>query len=157
MPFSVAFGVLLSGGSPVDLDGTYFIQAILFLVAFFILYLLVFKPVMALFDAREEAVQGEKSRAQQIELQAEEKRSKFDEELRAIREKVNREGERMRGEAQKYAREVTEKARQESEKLMAEAKAKLDSESSKIRNDVKVIVPNLARQIASKLLNREVN
>ncbi|MBN1656132.1 MAG: ATP synthase F0 subunit B [Deltaproteobacteria bacterium] len=157
MPFSVAFGVLLSGGSPVDLDGTYFVQAALFLVAFLILYFLVFRPVMALFDAREQAVTGEKTRARQIESEAEEKREKFDDEIRSVRVKASKESERLRGEAQKYAREVMESARQNSEKLVAEAKVKLGSESAKIRQEVKLIVPGLARQIASKLLDREVN
>jgi F-type H+-transporting ATPase subunit b len=157
MPLSVAFGVLLAGGSPVDLDGTYFVQAVLFFIAFVILYFLVFKPVMALFDAREEAVQGEKTRAKQIEQEADDKRSKFDDELRAVREKINQESERIRTEAQKYAREVTDKARQSSESIIADAKLKLSAESAKIRQEVKAVVPGLARQIASKLLNREVN
>ena len=49
---SFALGVLLSGGSVIDLDASIFIQMGIFFVAFFILKALVFNPTMQLFDAR---------------------------------------------------------------------------------------------------------
>ena len=54
------------------------------------------------------------------------------------------------------ARDIAEKARAESDKLLADSKSKLETESNRIRGEVKVIIPGLARQIASKLLDREV-
>jgi F-type H+-transporting ATPase subunit b len=156
MPFSVALGVLLSGGSVIDLDGTVFVQLVIFAIAFFLLRALVFKPVMAVFDAREQAIDGEKANARKMEEDAVAKRDQFEVEIRKVRERANEEREKMRAEGQKVAREAAEKAREQSEKLLAESRQKLDAESARVRGEVKAVIPNLARQIAGKLLEREV-
>ena len=58
-------GVLLAGGgSPIDLDGSFFAQLAIFFAAFLILQHLVFRPVTALFDAREAAMEGAKADAE---------------------------------------------------------------------------------------------
>ena len=156
MPFSVALGVMLSGGSVIDLDGTVFVQLIIFFIVFFLLRSLIFKPVLALFDAREQAIEGEKKKAEQMEKQADEKLDKYENEMRRLRDIANQERDKLRAEGQKLARDIAEKARGESNKLLNDSKSKLEAESKRIRDEVKVIIPGLARQIASKLLDREV-
>src|SRR5207344_235341 len=78
--------VFLSGGSPVDLDASLFVQLGIFVVAFFMLRALVFKPVMKLFDARVEAMEGSKQEAAAMEQDAVAKREAFEGELRAVRQ-----------------------------------------------------------------------
>jgi len=156
MPFSVALGVMLSGGSVIDLDGTVFVQLIIFFIVFFLLRSLIFKPVLALFDAREQAIEGEKKKAEQMEKQADEKLDKYENEMRRLRDIANQERDKLRAEGQKLARDIAEKARGESNKLLNDSKSKLEAESKRIRDEVKVIIPGLARQIAGKLLDREV-
>ncbi len=157
MPFSVALGVLLSGGSVIDLDGTVVVQLLVFFLTFLVLRTLVFKPVMELFDARDEAVAGGKQKAQKVQDEAEQKRLSFEEGMRNARQTAQQEAERLRGEAQGLARQLAEKSRQDSEKLLSEAKTKLETEGRKVREDVQSVVPGLARQIAGKMLGREVS
>src|SRR5688500_3063399 len=71
MLFSIPMGVMLSGGSPVDLDGSLFVQLGIFFIAFFILRSLVFRPVMELFDARTAAMEGSREEAKRLETEAE--------------------------------------------------------------------------------------
>ena len=156
MPFTVALGVILSEGSVIDLDGTVFVQIVVFFIVFLILRSLVFKPVLALFDAREQAIEGEKQKASEMEKKADEKLDKYESEMRRLRDIANQERDKLRAEGQKLAREVSDKARAESEQLMSESKSKLEAESKRVRDEVKVIVPGLARQIAGRLLDREV-
>ena len=156
MPFSVALGVMLSEGSVIDLDGTVFVQLIILFIVFFILRSLVFRPVLALFDAREQAVEGEKEKASEITSKADEKLEKYESEMRRLRDIAYHERDKLRAEGQQLAREIAEKARSESEKVMDESKGRLDAESQRLREEVKALVPTLARQIAGKLLDREV-
>lgn len=156
MELTVALSVLLSGGSMIDLDGTFFVQIGIFFVAFLVLRSLVFKPVMALFDAREQAIDGARQAARDMEQEAEGSRAKLEGELKSVRQAANEERENVRGEAQRLAREQTERARADTEKLLSDARAKLDREGEQVRAQMNALVPNLASQIASKLLGREV-
>lgn len=156
MELTVALSVLLSGGSMIDLDGTFFVQIGIFFVAFLVLRSLVFKPVMELFDAREAAIDGARQAARDMEQEAETSRAKLEGELKSVRQAANEERESVRAEAQKLAREQTERARSEAESALTSARAKLEQEASQVRAQMNAMVPNLATQIASKLLGREV-
>jgi F-type H+-transporting ATPase subunit b len=156
MPLSIALSVLLSSGSVIDLDGTIFVQVVLFLVAFLLLHSLVIKPVMSVLDAREQAIDGSKVEAQKLQSEADAKRQTLEEELRKIWEAANQERERLRAEGQQQARQLTERARTDTERALADAKTKLEAEGARLRAEVRGIIPVLARQISSKILDREV-
>jgi F0F1-type ATP synthase membrane subunit b/b' len=51
---------------------------------------------------------------------------------------------------------VLERVREETDKLLSEADAKLKAEAVKLRSEIDQSIPALAKQIASKMLNREV-
>jgi F-type H+-transporting ATPase subunit b len=157
MSSSVALSVLLSGGSVIDLDGTIFVQVLLFFVAFFLLYNLVFKPVLSLLDAREQAIEGTKEQAGKLLSDADAKRVTLEEELKKIWHIANQDRDRLRLEGQQSARQLTEQAHKETESALAQAKAKLEAEGGRLRAEVTSAVPALARQIASKLLDRDVS
>lgn len=156
MLFSIPLGVMLSGGSPVDLDGSFFVQLGIFFIAFLILRSLVFRPVMELFDARTAAMEGSREEAKRLEADAESKREHFETQLRSVRQKSGEERQKLQGQAQQLARELTDKARHESAAALSSAKAQLDLESKNTRQKAQAEVPALARQIAEKLLGRSV-
>lgn len=150
-------GVLLSGGSPIDLDGSFFVQLAIFFVAFLILRSLVFKPVMELFDARDAAMSGSKELAEKMSGEADATRESFEAQLRNVRQKASEERDRKRGEAQQLARDLTSKARQHNTSQLTAAKARLDMEAREARTKAEAEVPELARQVSEKLLGRSVN
>jgi len=118
---------------------------------------LVFKPVMELFDAREQAMEGSRTLAQSLESEADAKREHFESQLRSVRQQASENRQRLQGEAQQLARELTEKARRENTAALSSAKAQLDLESKTTRQKAQAEVPALARQIAEKLLGRSVH
>ena len=154
---AIPMGVLLSGGSPIDLDGSFLIQLGIFFVAFLILRSLVFRPVMELFDKREAAMGGSKGLADQLQKDADAAREKFESQLRAVRQKANEDRDKRRAEAQQLARELTERARRESTSQLNAAKARLDMEAREASGKAEAEIPTLARQVAEKLLGRSVN
>jgi len=147
---------LLSEGSIIDLDGTIWIQLLLFGIAFLVLRPLVFRPMIALFEARENAIEGSKLEALRLQDEAAAESEEFDEEMRRIRLQAGEERDRLRAEGKRLERTVLDRVREETDKLLADADKQLASEATKLRAEVKASVPALAKQIASKLLNREV-
>jgi F-type H+-transporting ATPase subunit b len=153
---NVLFTALLSEGSIIDLDGTIWIQLVLFGIAFFLLRPLVFRPMVALFEARENAIEGSKLEALRLQDEAAAESEEFDEEMRRLRLQAGEERDRLRAEGKRLERAVLDRVREETDRQLAEADKKLASEASKLRTDMKSSIPALAQQIASKLLNREV-
>ena len=153
----IPMGVLLSGGSPIDLDGSFFVQLGIFFVAFLILRSLVFRPVMDLFDARDAAMSGSKELADKMSSEADATRESFETQLRTVRAKANEERDRKRAEAQQLARDLTHKARQQNTSQLSAAKARLDMEARDAREKAEAEVPALAKQIGEKLLGRSVS
>jgi F-type H+-transporting ATPase subunit b len=153
---TIALGVLLSGESPIDIDGSFFVQLGILFVAFLILRALVFQPVMRLFDAREQAMEGSRREAGELEQKAEQARDHFEHELRRVRHQANENRERLRADAQRLARELTETARRENNATLLSAKAQLEVEAKDARKRAEVEVPTLARQITARLLGRSV-
>jgi F-type H+-transporting ATPase subunit b len=149
--------VLLASGSPIDVDASIAIQMAILAIAFFILRSLVFKPVMALFDARDAAMEGARKQAADLDKNADAIRDKFETELKRVRQQGNEERDKMRAQSQKLARELTETARKESAQTLASAKARLDQEARQARDKAKADVPVLAKQIAERLLGRSMS
>jgi F-type H+-transporting ATPase subunit b len=148
--------VLLAGGSLIDLDGTIFVQLAIFFIAFLVLRALVFKPMIALFEAREQAIDGARHEAKRMEREASEKGKQFDEALRKIRLEAGEERDRLRQEGQRLERAVLDKVRKETQATLTAAETKAADERTRMKRELDATVPALARQIASRLLGREI-
>ena len=153
---NVLFTALLSEGSIIDLDGTIWLQLGLFAIAFFLFRPLIFRPMVALFEAREQAIEGSKLEALRLQDEAAAETEEFDEEMRRLRLQAGEERDRLRAEGKRLERSVLDRVREETEKQLAEADQRLAAEASKLRREIQENVPTLAKQIASKLLSREV-
>jgi F-type H+-transporting ATPase subunit b len=147
--------VLLSGGAVIDIDGSLIIQLIIFGIAFEMMRRLVFRPMIALFDAREAAIDGAKRDARRLEGEADEKLKAFEAEMKKVRVEAGGERDALRKDAARLERELLAKAREEADRMTAEATEQMDREAAKIRGDMKNDVPVLAGQIAEKLLGRK--
>jgi len=150
------FTALLSEGSIIDLDGTIWIQLGLFAVAFFVFRPLIFRPMVALFEARENAIEGSKLEALRLQDEASAESEEFDAEMRRLRLQAGEERDRLRAEGKRLERTVLDRVREETDKQLTEADAQLKTEAAKLRAEIDGSVPTLAKQIASKMLNREV-
>lgn len=153
---NVLFTALLSEGSIIDLDGTIWIQLGLFGIAFLLFRPLIFRPMIALFEARENAIEGSKLEALRLQDEAAAESEEFDEEMRRLRLQAGEERDRLRAEGKRLERTLLDRVREETDKQLSDADKRLSSEAAKLRSDIQVSVPALARQIASKLLDREV-
>ena len=140
----------------IDLDATLVVQMGLFFVALLVLHTLIFKPLLKVFEAREEAIDGAKDAARQFEADAAGAGTEFEEKMRDIRVKAGEERDRLRAEGSKLEAGILQSVQTETQKQMSDADAQLTAEAAKLRRELQTQVPALARTIAGKLLQREV-
>lgn len=143
---------LLLGGAIIDLDGTFFLQAAIFGVLYLFLRFVVFKPVMAVLDARETATDGAKDEARDLESQAKEKLAAFESEMTRVKVEMSAERDKVRKDGTALERELLGKARSDADAILADASKTIEAESAQVRSQMKASVPVLAAQIATKLL-----
>lgn len=149
--------LLASAAAPVvDVDGTIFIQAGIFLLLMAILYPLLFKPWLATRARREEAITGTTAAATDLRARAEELGRDYDNRLAetraraaGIRSDAVKEAE---AERQRQLAEVRLSAGSELEAL----RQRLVVEADTARTTLAERVDDLARDIATKLLGRAV-
>ena len=153
---NVLFSALLSEGSIIDLDGTIWIQLGTFAIAFFLFRPLIFRPMIALFEARENAIEGAKVEALRLQDEAAAETEEFDEEMRRLRLQAGEERDRLRAEGKRLERTVLDRVREETNKQLAEADAQLETQAARLRTEIDRGTALLAKQIASKMLSREV-
>lgn len=157
MVFFVTLSVILSGGSIIDLDGTLFVQLGLFGIAFLLLRSLVFKPVVAVLDARESATVGAKELAQRVERESADKAEQFAEELRKVKAAANVEKDRLRSDGLVLERNLLDKVRKETQGVLESARVRLEDEGKTVRAELQTALPAIAESIVTKMVNRGVN
>lgn len=153
---ALSFGVVLSGAM-IDLDATFFMQMAIFFALFAVLYALLFKPLLAVFDEREHAIDGAKQKSRELEVSADEKFQRFETEMKKVRVEATQERERVRQDALNLERDLLAKSRTEADKMMKEAAEKLATDGAKVRADMLASAPQLASDIAERLLGRRAN
>lgn len=152
---SPQLGALLLGGAIIDLDSTFFFQLAIFVILFFFLRSVVFKPVLAVLEARETATDGAKDEARDLEAQAKEKLSTFEAEMTRVRVELAADRDKLRKDGAGLERELLARARTDADAILDEAAKAIATESSKVRGDMQSKVPALASDIAEKLLGRK--
>ena len=145
-----------SGHPLIDIDLTVFVQFGLFLVLLFVSNKLLFQPYLQLRERRKAGIEGARAEADRMTASADAKKADYDKQLAAARNRANEEGRKVRAEASAHEKDVTEKARAEAQKSIDEAAAKMRQETEAARLQLLPQANTLARQIASKLLGREV-
>ena len=153
---SSLLSVVLSEGSIIDLDGTLLVQLGIFLVLFFVLRALVFKPMTSLFAAREEAIDGAREEARRMEREAKEQSGGFDEAIRRVRTEAGEQRDKLRADGLQIERAMLDTVKDETGRLLEDASVKLEAERETVRRTMAAQTPALARAVASKLLGREV-
>ena len=150
--------VTIASGHPlIDIDWTVAVQFGLFLLLFYVSNKLLFQPYLRLRERRKEGIDGARAEAERMTAQADAKLADYDKHLAVAKNRANEEGRKVRTEAAAHEKDVTDKARAAAQKSIDEATAKMRQETDAARLQLLPQANQLARQIASKLLGREVS
>lgn len=146
-----------SGGQPlIDIDLTAVVQFGLFVIIYLVANKLLFQPYLQLRERRKAGIEGAREEAERMTASADAKLADYEKQLAAARSRANEEGRKVRSEASAHEKEVTDKARAEAQKAIDEATAKMKQETEAARLQLLPQASTLAKQIATKLLGREV-
>ena len=148
--------VSLAAHPLIDIDLTVVIQFALFLIMFAIGNAFLFQPYLKLRERRKQGIDGARAEAEQMSTQADTELAEYEKKLAAARNRANEEGRKVRAEAAAHEKTVTDASRAEAQKAIDEATAKMRAETDAARLQLLPQANTLARQIASKLLGREV-
>jgi F-type H+-transporting ATPase subunit b len=149
--------VSIASGHPlIDIDATAIVQFALFLILMFVANKLMFQPYLALRERRKAGIEGARAEAERMTAQADGKLAEYEKQVAVARNRANEEARKVRAEAVTHERDTTEAARATAQKSIDEAQAKMRTETEAARKQLLPQADALAKQIASKLLGREV-
>jgi F-type H+-transporting ATPase subunit b len=140
----------------IDVDGTLFIQFALFLIMLFILSRFLFRPYLAMKDQRAKGIEGARHEAHDMEARAGQMVSDYDAKLTRARQRGGEEKTRLRTEGATHERQVLGAARDQAGKTLDQARARVQADTQKARTALQAEAGILAKQMAKKVLGREV-
>jgi F-type H+-transporting ATPase subunit b len=144
------------GGVNVDLDLTLFLQAGLFVVLLLILKPLLFDPLLKLFEERERRIDGARAQARKIDEKSAGALATYEAAMAKARAEANAERDKLRAEAMKVEAEILAKMRQSTTAFLEEGKRKVDAEAASVRATLQSQSVELAKELAGRVLGREV-
>lgn len=140
-----------------SVDKTVFIQVIIFIAAIFILNKLVFRPFMDVIDRREKLTEGALQEARELDEKVRNIIEAYEARLAKAREQATEERNNLVRDGEAIANGLTARAREETASLLEDAKSRLKAETEEIKKRIDSDVEVLAKDVASKVLGREVN
>jgi len=140
----------------IDLDKSVLLQMVIFAVLIVILKPLLFDPVLSVFALREERTEGARQTARELQLKAGELLTRYEQELDRINRVAAEERDRARVETARLEGEILEEARRAVQRVEADGRARIQREVSQLKAELEARSESMAREIASKVLGREV-
>jgi F-type H+-transporting ATPase subunit b len=145
------------GGVDLDFDLSFIGQMVAFIILIIILKPLLFDPLLRLFEERERRTEGAKLLARKLDEKAGELLVRYRSEVDAARRAAGEERERLRAEGVKTESQILAEARVDVAKIIDLGKAKLGKEAAAIRSDLATRSGEVGRQMAARVLGREVS
>ncbi len=144
------------GGVTVDADATIVVHIVLFLVLMFALKPMLFDPLMKLFAEREERTLGTKKAAAAEDAKSAKARASYEAEMVKARAEGNVEREKIRAAGLATESEILAKVRASSAETLERGRARVAEEVATARKVLSVEGASLGRELASRVLGREV-
>lgn len=140
----------------IDVDGTLLIQFFLFLLMYFLLRSLLFRPYLQMRSQRSEKIEGAEAEAHRMEERAKEIGADYERRFRAARLRCDEERGRLRGEGLEYERVLLTKTRELAQGRLKDTRELIRRETEVAKTELDREALPLARRIASQVLGREV-
>jgi F-type H+-transporting ATPase subunit b len=140
----------------VDVDLTFLVQLALVVALMLILKPILFEPMLRLFEEREKRTLGAKAQARKIDEKSASALSKYESEMAGARAAGNTEREKIRAEGLKREQEILSSTRAAMAKALDEGKRTAQTDAERARTALKRDAEAMARELANRVLGREV-
>ena len=139
-----------------SVNSALFIHLAIFLIVVIAVGPLLVKPTMALLEERDERIRGAKEKARSLKEEIGQKTTEMEERLAAAKKSALKERDELRLVNSKKADELTAKARQESMDRLVGMRQRIVGEREAARGALRADVQSLAKELAQRILGRNV-
>ncbi len=146
----------LEGGVTVDLDLSLFVQLGFFLVLLFVLKPALFDPMLRLFEEREKRIEGTRHKATKVDEKSAKALAKAQAIVAKGRDAGALERDALRAQGTKREADLMTQVRAEAAATLERGRAEIGAEATAARTQLKGEARSLARDMASRVLGREV-
>jgi F-type H+-transporting ATPase subunit b len=140
----------------VDLDLTFVVQLVLFVVLTLILKPVLFDPMLKLFEEREKRIEGARLQARKMDEASAGALTKYDAEMQRARASGNVERDKLRAQGAKEETEILGKVRESTSKTLEEGRSRPAEEAKQVRRALQADSAAIGRQLAARILGSEV-
>jgi F-type H+-transporting ATPase subunit b len=149
-------GAAMSGGISIDFDKTFVLQMLIFATLIVVLKPLLFDPVLKVFEEREKRTDGARAEARAMQEEAGQLLRRYEAELEKIHRVAAEERDHLRSETTKLEAEILRDARAVSTRVVEEGRKKVEAEIGATRLDLARQSDQISREVAERVLGREV-
>jgi F-type H+-transporting ATPase subunit b len=135
-----------------ELNWTFIVMLINFLVLLFILNSILLQPLLKLFKERDDTVKGDLDAARDMSTKREESIARLNRELSDARSKAKETFEVLRTEGVQKQKEVLSAAESEAVSIIEKAKAEIRADAEKARQALRADVDKFSDEIVRKLV-----
>ena len=126
-------------------------------VLYFLLRMLLYRPISNYLQARSARIEGELAKAQQTLEQAEQTKQQLDQRLAAAEEEARAIVRRQEEKAAEESAHLLDDARKGADEIMAAAAGRIAQEKARAMRSMREETAQLATEIAARILRREVS
>ncbi len=155
-PGSMPLLAMAGGGVSIDFDRTFLLQMVLFITLAVVLKPLLFDPVLKVFELREQRTDGARKSAREMQEKAGELLRRYERELERVNQVAAQERDRLRTETARLENEILSEARESTSTIAEQGRAQIEKEVGAIRFDLGRHSERIARELAARVLGREV-
>lgn len=146
-----------AGGVNIDFDRTFLVQMVLFVMLMLVLSPLLFRPLLRLFEERENRTEGAREDAREMQQMAAELLTRYEDELGRVQQVAAVEREKLRTETLHLEAKILEEARRATTTIVEEGRKHVEVEVVRMRAALEQQTNQISRQIAQRVLGREVD
>lgn len=139
-----------------NIDATFFLQVINFLILIAVLNWLLVKPTLRVLEERRVRVEGSEEEARRLTAEADKSIEEYERGLAEARIDAGKQKELIRAEGLERENEIIRAAREQSRKTVDDMKQRIEKEAHEASSVMKNEVKALSAQIAEKVLGRSI-
>jgi F-type H+-transporting ATPase subunit b len=136
--------------------GLIFWQAVVFLILFFLLSKMAWKPILASLKEREQSIQGSLDSAEKAKLEMASMKADNEKLLKEAREERDKILRDARDAANRLHDQAQTDAKKNADKIIADAKAVIQTEKNAALRDVREQVALFSLEVAEKLMRKNL-
>jgi F-type H+-transporting ATPase subunit b len=152
--------LLAAGAGGVEVDfalGPVAVQIGLFIVLWLVLKPALFDPMLKLFEEREKRIEGAIAAVRKMDEASAGALSKYEAAMTKARAVANAERDSLRAEGVKAENEILGRVRAATTKALEEGRGRMNDERTTARAKLRTDATQLARDLAGRVLGREVH